>query len=359
MIKDILYYQLGGNSILDYLIIIGVVVISYLLIKLIEHTVIKRLKAKSESTESKLDDTLIKGIEKYILPLILISIIYIMLIQLHIIGNVRKIIDIAAMILATYFIIQFVSAIISYYIEVKWLKGEDVTKSNRVKAILPIVNIIIWTIGIIFLLDNLGLKISAIITGLGIGGIAIALATQTLLKDLFGYLIILLDRPFEVGDFIAVDAFSGTIEKIGIKSTQIRSIDGEMLIFSNSDLTNSRIKNYHKMITRRVLLRFGIVYETPLEKTKQIPQIIEKIVENIEGTRFDRAHFVQYSNYSLNFEVVYYIEDNDYTKYMDIQQEINLKIADKFAENNIQFAYPTQVIYLNKSDNLDSNMGGL
>ncbi|HRS02508.1 MAG TPA: mechanosensitive ion channel, partial [Bacteroidota bacterium] len=352
----ILYYKLGGNSILDYLIIIGVVIVSYLLIKLIEQTIIKRSKIRAENTESKLDDILIKGIEKYIFPLILIGIIYMMLIHLHINSDVRKIIDIAAMILATYFIIQFLSAIISYYIEVRWLKGEDATKSNRVKAILPIVNILIWIIAIIFLLDNLGLKISAIITGLGIGGIAIALGTQTLLKDLFGYLTILLDRPFEVGDFIAVDAFSGTIDKIGIKSTQIRSIDGEMLIFSNSDLTNSRIKNYHKMINRRVLLKFGIVYETPLEKIKQVPQIIEEIIKDIKGTRFDRAHFAQYSNYSLNFEVVYYIEDNDYTKFMNIQQDINLKIAEEFAENNIQFAYPTQVIYLNNPNEVIPNI---
>ena len=348
MLNDILYYNLGGNSVLSYIIIIGVVLISIIILKVVERTILKKIKFKAEQTESPFDDQIIKGIEQYLLPIILIGIIYAMIIQLHISPNIKKIIDIIATILATYFVIKFAFLIISYYIEVRWLKGEDVSKSNRVKAILPIINILIWTIGIIFLLDNLGLKISAVITGLGIGGIAVALATQTLLKDLFSYFIILFDKPFEVGDFIIVDKYMGTIYKVGIKSTQIRSLGGEMLVFSNSDLTNSRIQNFHQMEVRRVLFTLGIIYETPIEKVALVPNIIKDIIENIADTKFDRAHFFKYGDYSLDFEIVYYVDGSDYNKYMDIQQEINLKIAEKFTENDIQFAYPTQVVHHSK-----------
>lgn len=352
---NILNYNLGGNTVLSYLIILGVAILSIILLKVIERTLIKRLKNKAEQTESQFDDTLIRGVEKYLLPLIIISIIYLMLMQLYMASNIKRIIEVIVLILATYFLIQFASSLIRYYIEVRWLKGEDASKSNRVKAILPIVNILVWTIGIIFLLDNLGLKISAIITGLGIGGIAIALGTQTILKDLFSYLIILFDKPFEVGDFIIIDNFLGSIDKVGIKSTRIRSLDGEMLIFSNSDLTNSRIKNYRKMEVRRVLFRIGIIYDTPLEKLRDVTKIIENIIQNIEDTRFDRAHFFQYGDYSLNFEVVYYVEGNDYNKFMNIQQAINLKIAEEFSKNDIQFAYPTQVVYYNKLGESQAN----
>ena len=207
----------------------------------------------------------------------------------------------------------------------------------------------VWGIGITFLLDNLGFKISTVVAGLGIGGIAVALAAQTILGDLFSYFIIFFDRPFEIGDFIIIDSYMGNIEHIGIKTTRIRSLGGELLIFSNSDLTNSRIRNYKKMEKRRVVFSLGVTYQTNSEQLKEIPGIIRTAIETLEGAGFDRAHFASYGDFSLNFEVVYYVMSGDYGKYMDLQQEINLVIKEEFEKRGIEFAYPTQLLFIEKT----------
>ena len=348
MFNNFINSTFWGNTVLSYLILIGVVAVSIILLKIIERTILKRIKIKAEKTQSQFDDTLITGIEKYVLPLLLIGIAYIMIIQLNMTSSIRRIIEVIAMILATYYLIRLCSLLISYYIEIRWLRNEDPLKSNRVKAILPIINIVIWMIGIIVLLDNLGLKISAIITGLGIGGIAVAIGVQAIVKDLFGYFVILFDKPFEVGDYIIIDKMQGNISQVGIKSTRIKSLGGEELIISNSDLTNSRLQNYGKMELRRISMHIGIVYDTPFEQLKEIPVFIEEIIKNIDGSLFDRAHFSSYGDFSLIFEIVYKVVGNDYNQFMNIQQEINLKIGEEFAKRNIQFAYPTQVVNLNQ-----------
>ena len=185
---------------------------------------------------------------------------------------------------------------------------------------------------------------------LGVGGIAIGLAAQAVLKDLFSYFSIIFDRPFEVGDFIIVGDLLGTVEYIGAKTTRLRSLGGEQLIFSNTDLTDSRIKNYKRMEQRRVLFQFGIVYQTPYEKLQQIPSIVKKIIEDVEDTIFDRTHFSSYGDSNLVFEVVYYVVGSDYNKYMDIQQSINLAIFKEFETRGVEFAYPTQTLYINKTN---------
>ena len=200
--------------------------------------------------------------------------------------------------------------------------------------------------GLVFLLDNLGFKVSAVITGLGIGGIAVALAAQTILGDLFAYFVIFFDRPFEIGDFIIVGDKLGSVEYIGLKTTRVRSLSGEQLVFSNKDLTDSRIHNYKKMERRRVVFQLGVIYQTTLEQVKEIPAIVKQIIENQKDTAFDRGHFAKYGDFSLNFEFVYYVVGSDYNKYMDIQQAINLEIYKVFEEKGIEFAYPTQTLFM-------------
>lgn len=187
------------------------------------------------------------------------------------------------------------------------------------------------------------------IAGLGIGGVAVALAAQAILGDLFSYFAILFDRPFEVGDFIILGDFLGTIEHIGIKTTRVRSLGGEQLVFSNTDLTSSRVRNYKRMGQRRVVFKLGVTYQTTLTQLETIPGMIEKIVKNVKNTTFDRAHFLSYGDFSLIFEVVYYVMSRDYNKYMDIQQEINFAVKKEFEAGNIEFAYPTQTVYLTKT----------
>jgi small-conductance mechanosensitive channel len=184
--------------------------------------------------------------------------------------------------------------------------------------------------------------VTALVAGLGIGGIAVALAAQNILGDLFASLSITLDRPFVIGDFLAVDGFLGSVEYIGIKSTRLRSLGGEQIVMSNADLLGSRVRNYGRMTERRVVFTIGVVYETPVEVLERIPALIREAIEGQPGTRFDRSHFAKHGGSSLDFETVYYVLSSEYNRYMDVQQAINLRVHREFAARGIEFAYPTQ-----------------
>jgi small-conductance mechanosensitive channel len=183
-----------------------------------------------------------------------------------------------------------------------------------------------------------------------VGGIAVALAAQNILGDLFSSMSIVLDKPFVLGDFIIVGDLMGTVEKIGLKTTRIKSLSGEQLVFSNSDLLNSRIRNFKRMQERRAVFSIGVTYETPYEKLQTIPATIREVIESQELARFDRAHFASYGDFALVFEIVYYMKRPEYDLYMDTQQAINLELFRRFAESGIAFAYPTQTVHLNKPD---------
>lgn len=223
---------------------------------------------------------------------------------------------------------------------------EDPAAVTSMQALAFIGRLVLWTLVLLVALDNFGVDITALIAGVGIAGVAIGLAVQNILGDLFASLSIVLDKPFVVGDFIIIDNYLGTVEYIGLKSTRIRSLTGEQLIFSNSDLLSSRIRNYKRMRERRIVFTVGVVYQTPKEKLEKIPQIIREIVEAQELVRFDRAHFKEFGPSSLNFEVVYWVLDPDYTRYMNIQQAINLALFERFAQEGIEFAYPTQTLFV-------------
>lgn len=207
----------------------------------------------------------------------------------------------------------------------------------------------LWVIVLLLILDNLGVNITGLVAGLGIGGIAVALAVQNILGDLLASLSIVLDKPFVIGDFIVVDTFSGTIEHIGLKTTRIRSLSGEQLIFSNNDLLKSRVHNYKRMSERRIVFGFGVVYQTSLEQLQRIKTMVGDIIRAEEKARLDRVHFKNYGDSSLNFEVVYFVKDSDYTVYMDLQEKINLAMFRAFGQEGIEFAYPTQTIFVQQS----------
>ncbi|NJO12390.1 MAG: mechanosensitive ion channel family protein [Gammaproteobacteria bacterium] len=209
-----------------------------------------------------------------------------------------------------------------------------------------ILNVVIWALVLLLTLDNLGIDITALVAGLGIGGIAVALAVQNVLGDLFASLSITLDRPFVVGDFLAVGEFLGSVEYIGIKSTRLRSLSGEQIIMSNSDLLSSRVRNYGRMSERRVVFATSVTYETPIEQVERIPSLIREIVESGSNTRFDRSHFARHAAASLDFETVYFVLSADYNRYMDIQQAINIRLHREFAARGIEFAYPTQKLLI-------------
>lgn len=339
-----------GNRLLAYLVSFAALLLGILAINMFKRFIIKRLKKISKMTATTLDDFFVRIIEKIGVPLLYLGALYIAIKSLAFHPYFEKGMNFFGLGVLIFFVSRFVIMLISYSFTTYLSKrGYDASLERSLQGILVVIKVLVWGGAIIFFLDNLGLKISAVIAGLGIGGVAVALAAQTILKDLFSYFSIIFDHPFKVGDFIIIGDFMGSIEHIGIKTTRIRSLGGEMLIFSNSDLTDSRLRNYKLMEKRRVVFKLGVTYQTTLKQLKEIPKVIENIIKNTKDTVFDRAHFFSYGDFSLIFEFVYYVIGSDYNKYMDIQQEINFAIKEEFEKQGIEFAYPTQTLYLQKA----------
>ncbi|XSG81705.1 MAG: mechanosensitive ion channel family protein [Methyloligella sp. ZOD6] len=229
---------------------------------------------------------------------------------------------------------------------------------SAISLMQALARVTIWSLALLLILDNVGFDITALIAGLGIGGVAVALAAQNVLGDLFSSLAIVLDRPFEVGDFIVFGDQAGNVEKVGIKTTRIRSLSGEQIICANSDLITSRIHNYKRMAERRIVFSVGVVYDTSPDLLESIPGLIKETIENQELARFDRAHFASYGDSSLNFEIVFYVLSDDYNVYMDVQQDINFGIFRAFGENGIDFAFPTRTLHLQAFDSALADAGG-
>lgn len=350
MINDFFQQTYFQNRVIDYIIAIAIFILLVISIKIIKSILLKLLKTWAKKTTTTIDNKFVKAFEQKIKPflnLIYFSAFYLSIKQLTMDSQIERFFNIFVIILLTFFGIRFLLSITIYGLETYWVKKEkDQAKKQALKGIITIIKIIVWSIVLIILLDNLGIKISALVAGLGIGGIAIALAAQSVLGDLFSYFIIFFDRPFEIGDFIVIGDFLGTVEDIGIKTTRLRSLGGEELIFSNTDLVNSRLSNYKRMKKRRVVFKFGVIYQTSLEQLKEIPKVIKDIINQIAGTTIDRVHFSSYGDFGLNFEIVYYVNSRDYNIYMDIQQEINFKLKEEFEKQKIKFAYPTQTVFL-------------
>lgn len=208
------------------------------------------------------------------------------------------------------------------------------------------IRLVLWSIVVILVLDQFGFNVTTLIASLGVGGVAVALAVQNILGDLFASLSIALDKPFVIGDFIIVGDVTGTVEHVGLKTTRIRALSGEQIVVSNGDLLSSRIHNYKRLRERRIVFQFGVLYDTPADLLESIPGMVKSIIESTENTRFDRAHFFSFGASSLDFEVVYYVTSDNYTTYMDAQQRINLAMVRQFGEKDIGFAFPTRTLHL-------------
>jgi small-conductance mechanosensitive channel len=258
-------------------------------------------------------------------------------------GVVHSVFIVALFIQAALWADRLASAILAWRLAP--LQGKSAIR-NALSLVQFIVRVGVWSLALLLIFENLGFDITALVAGLGVGGIAVALAAQSVLGDLFSSLAIVLDRPFEVDDFIVFGDQSGTVEKIGIKTTRIRALSGEQIACSNSDLVKSRIHNFKRMNERRVVLVLGVTYDTPANTLEIIPQRVTDIIQAQENTRFDRAHFRSFGNSALEFEVVYWVLSADYTVYMSVQQAINFAIFRAFEEDGIEFAFPSQTLYV-------------
>jgi small-conductance mechanosensitive channel len=343
---DFLNYVFLGNTVKNWLMAVGCVLILFAVIRLFKNVVLKKIRAMAVRTTSNFDDLLVTILQKTGVPLAYLLSIYAGIQFLRTNARTDRIIDDATMVVITWAILRLITSMVGFSFRRYMLRQPGETREKQGRGILIIFNILIWIVGIVFIIENFGYNITTIVTGLGVGGIAIALAAQAILGDLFSYFVIFFDKPFEIGDFIIVEDKMGSVEYIGIKTTRIRTLSGEQLICSNSKLTGSWVHNYKRMDLRRVVFSFGTRLETPIEKVKEIPGWIKGIITSRDQTRFDRAHFLKFGESSLDFEVVYYVLSADYNIYMDIQQAINLAIMERFEKEGIHFAYPVRTVFL-------------
>lgn len=337
-----------GNPVHDWLTALGVVIATTLLLYLAKRLVLARLTAWSRKTETRLDDLVVDILAGTRFLFLLVIALYFGSQYLELPPKPTRLIThitiIALLVQVALWGNRGIALWLSDYL--KRHKDTDAAGATTMSVLGFIARVVLWSVLLLMILDNLGFNITTLVASLGIGGIAVALAVQNILGDIFASLSIAMDKPFVIGDFIIVGEQLGTVEYIGLKTTRIRSLSGEQIVFSNNDLLSSRIRNYKRMFERRVVFGFGVIYQTTLDQLKQIPVMVREIIEGLENARFDRAHFKEYGDSSLDFEVVYYVLSPDYNAYMDIQQAINLAIFEKFAKAGIDFAYPTRTLYM-------------
>ena len=342
----------NGALYLQALLVVGL----GLVVLLIANALLKKRIKNLEEKSAEMDDKgtirslpVLRFFQRIALPLLFLGIMSIGVEMVAFDERIRSTVRASFAILMTIIVVRSINKGIelafSRHLEKEYANHEQ---EKNLKPLLSLLKFTLWIVGFVFLLANLGFNVTTAIAGLGVGGIAVAIAAQGILGDLFSYFVIFLDKPFALGDFIVFGDKLGVVEKIGIKSSRIRVLSGELLIISNSDLTSSRIHNYKQMKRRRVVFTLDVTYQTSQEHVEEIPSIIKSIIESvtvIEGVVFDRSHFQSFGNFSLVFETVYYVPSPDYTVYMDVQQEIYRNIYKVFNEKGIEFAYPTQTIY--------------
>ena len=345
--NDLLNQFWWGNPVSRWLLALGVSLVVLVALWPIKRYILKRLRKVAESTDTALDDLVVKVLQST-KPLI------VLLVAVWVGSRVLAMPDVLAQVLSKAAIIVAILqvGIWASTALVGWLEILRARKAEQGEALTWLAGVewagkfLIWTAVLLIGLENIGVDVTGLVTGLGIGGIAVALAAQNILGDLFSAFAIYIDRPFVIGDYLKIGDQMGTVETIGMKTTRLRSLIGEQLVFGNSDLVSSRIQNFGRLNERRANFTVGVIYDTPREKTEKIPAMIQEVVEAQEQVRFDRSHFKEFGDSALIFETIYFVLVPQYQVKMDIQQAINLELMRRFAAEGIEFAFPTQTIYL-------------
>ncbi len=337
-----------GNTLALWAQALGVATVTLGALWLTRRLLTRRLGALAARTANRVDDLFVLLVQRTkIFTLAAVS-LWPLLAMLDAAGRVEDAVRIVTVLVAGIQLAIWGNVLIAHVLEarVAQLRKADPSSATTLNGLTILARGAMWVVLVLLALDNLGVNISALVAGLGIGGVAIALAAQSVLGDLFASLAIVLDKPFVVGDFIVVGDLMGTVEHVGVKTTRLRSLSGEQLVFANSDLLGSRIRNFKRMSERRILFTVGVTYQTPARKLVEIPRILQEAVASQAGVRFDRAHFKSYDDSAMTFEIVYFVLDPDYNRYMDTQQRVNLEIFTRFEREGIEFAYPTRTVYV-------------
>lgn len=333
---------------LTWLLAVGITISLYLVLLAIQSVFVKKGAVHAAKTETLLDDLIIdlfRNVKKYF---IFSLSLYLGLLWIKIPSRPRMIVDKAFMIVMFVQLAQTAGLIINFWIgkHLKVKSSQDLETASTIGLINFAVKAIVYSVLVLMVLNNLGVDITALVAGLGVGGVAVALALQNILADLFSSLTIVLDKPFIVGDFIVVNDYMGEVEHIGLKTTRLRSLSGEQLVFGNGDLLQSRIRNYKRMAQRRVVQSLGVTYQTTSDLLEAIPGMVRSIIEQQKDAKFDRCHFLRFQDSCLEFELVYWVQSADFNVYAEIAHAINIAIFKKFTTEKVDFAYPTQTIYM-------------
>ena len=349
-IEDLMQLQFLGNPLLSWLYAVLAFFCTAIGVRLLLRFLTARLVVLTQRTETRLDDAVVELIRQTKWWTLAIIGVYAATRFLEIPERPGAWIAGAAAVALFLQTGIWLSGMIVVWVESSRQRrmARSPAAATGLYAIGIVGRIVVWSVVLLLILDNLGVDITALVASLGVGGVAVALAVQNILGDLFASFSIIFDKPFVVGDFLAIDKYVGSVEHVGLKTTRLRSLTGEQLVFSNSDLLGSRIQNYGRMKERRVAFEIGVTYQTPRDKLARIPQMLRAAIEQQPHTRFDRSHFKSYGDFSLVFETVYYVDTADYNIYMDIHQAVNLGIHEKFEQAQIEFAYPTQTLFLKR-----------
>ncbi|MCK5584479.1 mechanosensitive ion channel family protein [Candidatus Bipolaricaulota bacterium] len=347
---EFLTVEFQGNLVWQWLVAVGILLFVGFFFQILLRFAVRRLRAVVIKTPGRFDDLVVDLLEKT-------RFLFIFVVSLYAGSLILVLPDFAEEALPVVFVLTLLlqagywgNAFVAFWIRrgIRRKLDEDAATATSLAALGFVAKVVLWTVVILLMLDNLGVNVTTLIATLGVGGIAIALAVQNILSDLFASLSIILDKPFVIGDFIIVGELMGTVERIGLKTTRVRSLTGELIIFSNSDLLSSRVRNYKRMYERRIAFSIGVTYQTSPEMVEEIPAVIEEIVSGQLDVRFDRCHFKTFGDFAIIFETVYYVLVPDYGAYMNVQQAINLAIMWAFAERHIEFAYPTQTLFVQR-----------
>jgi small-conductance mechanosensitive channel len=344
------YFQLGPfvSETIAFAIILGIA----LIVAWIGHLLFKQYFLRwATRTHSNLDDAILNNIRAPIFFLAILFGIYYGLENVSFLQSYSQtfalIFTVSEILVVCFIITRIANVFISWYGEQSVRQGKNV--SNHILFILKkVIQVLVFSVALLAILGVIGIDLSTIVVGLGVGGIAIALALQNILSDLFSAFSIYFDRPFEIGDFIVIENYSGTVKKVGIRSTRIKLLQGEEMVISNKELLSQPVRNFKKLKRRRILFNLIVDNDTSIEKLKKIPDLIAKVIEKTKMAKLDRVHFRQFGTFGLDFEIVYFINTGDYKKYMDIQQHVNYGIYMEFEKEGINMPYPTQKVLLDK-----------
>ncbi|TVR66793.1 MAG: mechanosensitive ion channel family protein [Gemmatimonadales bacterium] len=345
--SDLLQWEFLGNSLLSWVVALGIMILAYPTLRFSLSVVVNRLEKFSAGTPGRVDEILAQLLGKTKPFLVFLGALWLASLALGEpwSGRTALLVKLAFLVQAGLWAADAIHWILERY-RLHQL-DDDPGAATAIGAMGFLVRVAVWAVILLSVLSLLDFEIGPALAGLGVGGIAIALAVQNILGDLFASLSIIFDRPFVIGDFIIVGSEMGTVEHVGLKTTRVRALSGEQLIFSNSDLLSSRVRNFKRMDERRILFHFGVQYDTGYDRLKKIPQVVSEVVEEAPNCRFDRAHFSEFGDSSLDFEVVYFMTVPDFTSFRDTQQAINLGLYRRMEEMGVSFAFPTRTLHLN------------